>query len=87
MESEKGSGDKIKNDSVKEVFDELVPKPWALRFFISVIFYSILFQVLKFYDVKIIIWVISLVVTAIFNIIVWNVLREYQFSRFQKNST
>jgi hypothetical protein len=87
MESEEGSGEKVKKDPIREVFDELVPKPWIMRFFISIIFYSIFFQVLKYYDAQVFVWVISLVVSAVFNIIVWGILREYQFSRFKESST
>ena len=87
MESEKGSDDKIEKDPMREDFDEVVPKPWVLRFFISVILYSILFQILKYYDVKVFVWAISLVVMAVFNIFVWGLLREYKFSKFKGNST
>jgi len=87
MESEKGSDEKIEKDPMREVFDEVIPKPWALRFLISVILYSILFQILKYYDVKVLVWVIYLVVMAVFNIFVWGLLREYKFSKFKENST
>ena len=81
------SESKIKEESLRVIFEETVPKPNTLRLLISVGIYYALFQVLSYYESPIYLWVISLIAVGIINIILWGALREFQYSRFKKGST
>ena len=81
------SESKIKEESLRVIFEETVPKPNTLRLLISVGIYYALFQVLSYYESPIYLWVISLIAVGIINIILWGAIREFQYSRFKKGST
>ncbi len=81
------SESKIKEESLRVIFDETVPKPNTLRLIISVAIYYALVQVLFSYDSPIYIWVISFIGVGVVNIMLWSALRELQYSRFRKGLT
>ena len=87
MEPDNNSESKTKEESLRVIFDETVPKPNTLRLIISVAIYYSLVQLLDYYESPIYLWVISFIAVGIINIVIWAILREFQFSRFKKGST
>ena len=87
MESGRNLMNVNKEEALREVFEETVPDHGVIRFLIYVFLYFLLTDFLFTYESPIYMWIISFITLAAFNILVWRIIRNYQFTKFKSGST